>query len=447
MNFKVLAILTLVTFSTAHASVKAYFNQNQKSSYVEPYRNLHRSGDNLEAVVLEQIYAAKKSIYIAVQELRLPLIAKALVEKKKQGVDVRVVLEHDYNFTVITQRDGQEAEYEATKRVDLFAFVDANGDGIISRAELEDRDAIAILAKGKVPVIDDTSDGSRGSGLMHHKFAIIDGKSVVVTTANFTLSCVHGDYSVRESRGNANSMVVIQSQAVAKIFDEEFSQLWGNGKRGNFGQRKSYRGRQTVSVRGVDITIQFSPTSARYNWEESTNGLVASQFARARSSIKAALFVYTDQKLSNVLEKMHDRNVHMGFLVEQKFAFRDYSELLDMAGIGMLNPKCSYEADNQPWKNPAKEIGVPQLEKGDSLHHKFGVIDDSIVVMGSHNWSDAANYINDETLVVIESKTVANQFAQEYRRLLKRSRMGVPDFVLQKIQNQEKACSDVGSYF
>jgi len=437
----------LFTTAPVWGSVKAYFNQNPRTSYVDPYRSISRQGDNLEQVLLSEIDKAKKTIFIAVQELRLPLVARALIIKKSQGVDVRVVLEHDYNFTVMTQREGQANEHEASKLTDLKALVDFNRDGKFSKEELESRDAIYMLQAWKIPVMDDTFDNSRGSGLMHHKFMIVDGKSTVVSSANFTLSCIHGDITSSTSRGNPNSMVVIQSTSVAAVFHQEFLQLWGNGKRGNFGHNKTYRGPQVVSVAGTKITIQFSPTSQRYNWEESVNGLIASHLMKATKTIKAGLFVYSDQKLSNILERTHNAGVSLGFLVEQKFAFREYSELLDMAGTEMLSQKCTFEADNHPWKNPASEFGIPTLEKGDVLHHKFGVIDNRTVIVGSQNWSEAANYVNDETLLVIEAPAISDQYTQEYERLKRKSRLGVPAQLKKEIIRLETDCAGSGVYF
>lgn len=434
-----IALVSLLITTQSWGSVKAYFNQNPRTSYSEPYRNVTRPGDNLEAVLLDQIANAKKTIFMAVQELRLPLVAKALVEKKKQGVDVRVILEHDYNFTVMGQRPSSEDEYEATKLTELRALIDINRDGKASKQELETRDAIYMLNVGRVPIMDDTFDGSNGAGLMHHKFMVVDGKSVVISSANFTLSCIHGDILAPNSRGNANSMVVVQATSAAAIFEDEFLQMWGNGKRGNFGHNKTYRGPQTVSVRGVKLTVQFSPTSRRYGWEESVNGLIAKALASATKSINGALFVYSDQKLSDVIGARAEAGVRTSFLVETKFAFRDYSELLDMAGLGMLNAGCKYEPDNNPWKVPG-EIGVPQLQYGDVLHHKYGVVDNKMVIMGSQNWSDAANYVNDETGVVIESAAIAEQYTQEFNRLKSVSRMGVPASVKANIVRQEKNC-------
>jgi phosphatidylserine/phosphatidylglycerophosphate/cardiolipin synthase-like enzyme len=450
-SMKYLQLMTLSFFVTTSvfANVTAYFNNNEGNSYTDPYRKINRRGDNLEAVILDQIKTAKKSIFIAVQELRLPLVASALIEKKAAGVDVRIVLENSYNFTVVTQKDPTgDNEYEASKLAELKAFVDVNKDGKIQKEELETRDAIYMLREAKIPIMDDTFDTSRGSGLMHHKFMLVDGKSTIVSTANFTMSCIHGDMLSPASRGNANSMILVQSPGFTKTFTEEFSQLWGNGKRGNFGHNKTYRGPISMTVKGIKITVQFSPTSQKYHWEESVNGLIASQLNKATRSIKALLFVFSDQKIADVMERRHEAGVSdIGVIIEPKFAFRDYSELLDMLGIAMLNQKCAYEPNNSPWKSPIKEVGMAKLPQGDVLHHKFAVIDNKIVVVGSENWSDAANFINDETLLVIQDAKISAQFAQEYNRIKKTATLGAPTWLKSQITRQETACRDQGFYF
>jgi len=439
-------ITSLFCAASAMADVNVYFNHNTRSSYTDPYRNISRPGDNLEEVLLKEIAPAKKSIYIAVLEFRLPLVAAALVKKKKEGVDVRVILDNAYNFNINSQRDSSEGEFEASKLSELRAFIDVNKDGKIQKTELETRDAVYMLQDAKIPVIDDTYDTSAGSGLMHHKFMIVDGKTTVVSTANFTMSCVHGDILAPSSRGNANSMVVVGSTNFSKIFTEEFSQLWGNGKRGNFGHNKTYRGPVTTSVGGTKITIQFSPTSQKYQWEESTNGLIASHLKKATQSIKGLFFVFSDQKLSDVMEKRSIAGADVGVIIEPKFAFRDYSEALDMLGLEMRTAKCSYEADNNPWKFPIKEVGMSNLPKGDVLHHKFAVIDNKTVVVGSQNWSDAANFINDETLIVIQDSKISEQYTQEYNRIKKSAILGAPAWVKSQIKQQDQNCHDQGQY-
>jgi phosphatidylserine/phosphatidylglycerophosphate/cardiolipin synthase-like enzyme len=440
MKLAILALLFILTSTQGWASVKAYFNHNQNKEYLDPYRGLVRPGDNLEQVIIDEVNKAKKSIFIAVQELRLPLLAQALVKKKAQGVDVRVILENDYNFTVLGSRNQTQDHHDAVRFTDLRALVDINSDGKITKEELEARDAVYMLRSAKIPVMDDTMDDSSGSGLMHHKFVVVDGSTTIVSTANFTLSCIHGDYRTPSSRGNPNSMTVVKSVALAKIFLEEFSQMWGDGKVGNFGQNKTYRGPQTINIRGTEITVQFSPTSATQNWQGSVNGLTSSILEKSKKSIKAALFVFSDQSLANVMEQRHLNGVKIGVLIEPKFAFREYSELLDMLGLQMLNGKCAYEPNNRPWKKKAQEVGMAVLPGGDILHHKFAVVDRKIVIMGSQNWTDAANGTNDETLMVIQDKTISDQYTQEYDRVLASSQLGVSPKVMGEIAAKEEKC-------
>lgn len=440
-------MMILVMSSAFAGSIDAYFNHNSRNSYTDPYRNIQRPGDNFEEVILRQIAGAKKSIFIAVQEFRLPLIAAAIIAKKKQGVDVRVVIEDTYNFSVQDQKEEtQSDEHEASKLFDLRALVDVNKNGKFEISELESRDAIYMLKSAKIPVLDDRSDGTQGSGLMHHKFVIVDGRKTIVTSANFTLSCIHGDMTNSSTRGNANSLFVVDSQAFAKVFNEEFFQLWGNGRRGNFGQNKTYRGPQVVTVGNTKMTIQFSPTTQRFDWVETVNGLAAKYLVEAKRSIKAALFVFSDQNLADAMEKGRSRGAEIGVLIEPKFAFRPYSELLDLLGLEMAGENCEIEEDNNPWKTPVREAGISKLIRGDVLHHKFAVIDNKVVIVGSQNWSAAANYINDETLVVIEDAKISEQFTQEYVRLRSKAVFGPSEAVKLQIRNQQTICNHQGLY-
>ena len=442
MNYRYFLALLLISSGHCWASVKSYFNQNEQQTYIDPYRKIERKGDDLERIILDEIRSAKKSIFLAVQELRLPLVAQALIEKFNQGIDVRIVLEHNYNYNALDlPAPPVNEESEATPPSSLNIFIDTNRNGVLEKEELEARDAIYMIQKAKLPLIDDASDGTSGSGLMHHKFMIIDGKKTLVSTANFTLGCIHGDYHRPQSRGNANSLVVVNSVLFSKIFLDEFQQLWGNGRRGNFGHKKTYRGPQRVMVQDTEIIVQFSPTSQRFNWNESVNGLISKQISEARKSVRAALFVFSDQRLANTMQDVQDKGASIGVIVEPGFAWRDYSELLDLAGTRMLGPKCTYEADNNPWSKPADEFGMARPADGDMLHHKFAVIDEQVTVVGSQNWTASANHVNDETLLVIKNRSVSESYSREYRRVKRTAFMGLPRWITAQIEKNERECA------
>ncbi len=434
------AVLTSFLILPTAFAVEAYFNHNTRSQYKDPYRGITRQGDNLEAVIVRKIKTAKVSVHLAVQELRLPSVALALADKKKEGVDVKVVIENDYNFDVLHPKPGTSADEEGTDNRDLRNFVDANENGKLEVSELESRDAIYILKKAKVPLIDDKSDGSSGSSLMHHKFIVIDGKTVVMSTANFTLSCVHGDYSTPASRGNPNSLIVVDSVQLARAFAEEFSIMWGK----KFGQKKPYRGPQVFTIGSSKITVQFSPTSKTIPYEKSTNGLIAQYMKKATRSFKAALFVFSEQNLADTLEKRHNAGVDVGVIIESRFAYREYSELLDMLGEEMLGLNCRPVLNNRPWKRPIRDGGMAVLPGGDKLHHKYAVIDGKYTLVGSHNWSDSANVGNDETFLVIENTSISDSYTQEYERLKRNATLGLTPKAEADIQKRKDNCARKG---
>ena len=51
------------------------------------------------------------------------------------------------------------------------------------------------------------------------------------------------------------------------------------------------------------------------------------------------------------------------------------------------------------------------------MHHKFCVIDNSVVVTGSFNWTDQAVNHNQENLLFIENKNLAMKYSSEFQRL------------------------------
>lgn len=412
-----------------HPQIQVSFNHNLANTYTDPYRKIKRPGDNLEQIVIDNINLAKATVDIAVQELRLPNIAQALIERHQAGVRVRLILENnysrawsDYTAAEIARFDPREAERYA----DFLRFADLDGDGKLSDGELDRRDAIRAIEKAKLAWIDDTADGSKGSGLMHHKFVAIDGRTVLLTSANFTMSDMHGDFGRRDTLGNTNNLVKIDSKEVASLFTKEFDLMWGDGPGGKpdslFGNKKPYRKIQFVLVGDAQVRLKFSPDRKAVPWEQTSNGLIGTVLAGAKNSIDLALFAFTEPMLSRILEMQQKQNVQIRALVESDFAYRETSSTLDMWGFVSV-PTCK-SGSGRSWAQPIKTVGVPSLPTGDRLHHKFGAIDRNLVLTGSHNWSNAANYTNDEALIAIQHPTVAAHFQREFDRLFDRATLG-----------------------
>ncbi len=141
------------------------------------------SYEALDAIV-SQIDNAKKSIDIAVYDFTSRPLARAVVRAKNRGVKIRIVLDREAN--------GPKNRY--TK----YPFLKKNG--------IDVRFAIPHIAWNR-------------KGLMHNKFAIIDRKTVITGSANWTASAF---------RINDENVLIIHRYDIANVYEKEFNQLWEN---------------------------------------------------------------------------------------------------------------------------------------------------------------------------------------------------------------------------
>lgn len=412
-----------------HPNIQVFFNQNQAARYTDPYRKIERLGDNLERVMIDNVSNAKFSLDVAVQELRLPNIAKAIVDARLRGVNVRLILENKYSraWSELTSEEIEKLNLRDRDRYQEFQkFADINNDGRLSEDELDRRDGLRLIKATNVPWIDDTADGSKGAGLMHHKFMVIDDQIVLFGSANLTMSDIHGDFTRPQTRGNANNLVRIDSKELAARFKKEFNLMWGDGPNGKpdslFGTKKPSRKIDYLIIGGAQIRIKFSPDPIDTAREQTSNGLIATTLSGAKNNVDMALFVYSDQYISTILEERQRENVQIRALISPQFAYRDYSATLDMWGL-QSTQDCK-TGKSSAWKQPIKTAGIPNLVFGDTLHHKFAILDRNLVLTGSHNWTNAANNTNDEVLVAIQNETVAAHYQREYDRLYQDATFG-----------------------
>jgi len=124
--------------------------------------------------------------------------------------------------------------------------------------------------------------------------------------------------------------------------------------------------------------------------------LLISLINRANRSIYVAVYSFTRDSLATALIYAKERGVEVRVVIERERAYEQYSEYQRLKDSNV-----SVRLD-----------GNPHL-----MHHKFMVIDEYIVVTGSYNWSSAAEDRNDENIVVILDRDVAQRFVQEFERI------------------------------
>lgn len=391
-------------------AIRVYFNQSRAHQYRD-YRGLLRYGDDLETQIITELSHAQLTVDMAIHQLNLPGIAQALIACKQRGVKVRVVLEHRYNqdFPTIASPEHLPRQDRDEYRK-WHQWVDEDGDGQVTLAELKRRDALWMLKDAGIPTTDDTADGSKGTAIMHHKFIVIDGQQVVTGSTNFTASDIHGDPDDPTTRGNVNHLIVLDSPAVAAAFSEEFLWMWG----GRFSRNKPDRLPQHFWVGRSQVTVAFGPAASQ---ESSINALIASLLDRAQHNIDFALFDFSSPEIALVLAHKAENGLQVRGALDPGFAYRPYSSSLDLWGMRRC-PGFSGRA--------LMGLGVALIPKNDKLHHKFALIDDQIVITGSHNWSANADARNDENALIIENPMVAAHFRREFERLYRLTRRGPP---------------------
>jgi phosphatidylserine/phosphatidylglycerophosphate/cardiolipin synthase-like enzyme len=408
--------------------IEVAFNHRGESRYRSPISGRWRQGDDLEAMLLRTIAAARHDLLVAVQELSLSRVAEALVAAKRRGVRVQVVLENTY-ATPWSQLHPADLVPHQRRRVEQLR---ALGQG----------DAVLILQRGGVPLLDDTADGSRGSGLMHHKFLVADGRVVVTGSANFSPSCIHGDADDPQSRGNVNHLLRLESAALANLFRREFQRMWGDGPGGapdsRFGLAKGGGGPQAVRIGPTRVEVLFSP----HRRSDPDHGLawLERQLRSVRQRLDLNLFVFSSQALADTLAQLRSQGVRIRLLADPGFAHRSFSEVLDLLAISLPDHRCRLEAGNRPWQQALEGVGTPRLAGGDKLHHKFAVLDRQRVISGSFNWSPSAAHQNDETLLRLDSPLLARHFEAEMDRLWRGAELGVTERMARKQERRGRLC-------
>ena len=420
------------------------FNHHQHNRYQSPISGEWRDGDDIEQMLVQAIEVAQHEILVAVQELSAPRIAEALIAAQHRGVTVRVILENNYSTPWTEQTPSQLKPHQRQRWHQLEQLADQNRDGTTTPEEAKRGDAIGLLRDHRIPIIDDTDDGSRGSGLMHHKFVVIDRTVVLTGSANFTRSGMHGDANRPRTRGNVNHILRVQSDAFAELFRQEFGTMWGDGPGGKlnsrFGLQKESTGVRTAMVGATRVDVLFAP----HRKGDLNHGLnwIEEQLDEARTSIDMALFVFTAQQLADALQGGVNAGLQIRLIADPSFASRSFSEVLDLLGVGLPDRNCKLEKDNQPFNKGLKGVGTPRLARGDKLHHKFAVIDNKKVITGSFNWSPSAAHTNDETLMVIHSPQLAKHFTREMDRLWDNAVLGITPHIQRKLDREKIRCED-----
>jgi phosphatidylserine/phosphatidylglycerophosphate/cardiolipin synthase-like enzyme len=88
---------------------------------------------------------------------------------------------------------------------------------------------------------------------------------------------------------------------------------------------------------------------------------------------------------------------------------------------GVIDTSQLYSEMGSEWER-FKKKGVDVRKDGnpEKMHHKFILIDGEIVIMGSYNFTESAEKVNDENVLIIHNAALGDIFDEEFQRVYRK---------------------------
>ena len=223
--------------------------------------------------------------------------------------------------------------------------------------------------------------------LMHNKFCVIDNNAVITGSFNPTDN---------DNNYNNNNIAVFYSNTLAKNYDDEFDELW-NGRFGE-GNKVKY---PILYINDIKIENYFCPEDCSLELSSSISkdsGLykIIDLIKNSKESVRVASFTFTHEAIADELIKADSRGINVTILTENRQRNVKGSQYQRVKSFGL-----NIKLDGNKY----------------TMHHKFIIIDDKIIITGSPNFTLGGFNKNDENLLIIHDKKIANEFLKEFDSL------------------------------
>ncbi|HLA06998.1 MAG TPA: phospholipase D-like domain-containing protein [Anaerolineales bacterium] len=270
------------------------------------------------------------------------------------------------------------AAYSLSLNSVRFALINAHKRGVTVRVVMEstnmDRSDPQALIEAGIPIV-----GDNRNGLMHDKFVVLDKSEVWLGSMNFTDSGTYDDN---------NNMIRILSTKMAENYTKEFEEMFLED---SFGEDViSETPHPTLTLDGSRADTFFSPDDGVLN-------KLAAALSGAQESIYFLAFSFTSNDLGAIVREKAEAGLTIAGVMDEE----------------QISSNQGTEYD--PFKQADLDVRIDG--NAGQMHHKVFVIDESIVVLGSYNFSQAAETRNDENLIIIYNQAIAQQFMQEFQRV------------------------------
>lgn len=320
------------------------------STVIDPYATPKSTDDlPMAQAMLARINAATTSIDFAVYGFRDQCAFKnALIAAQARGVVVRGVVDQ--------QSDGSFT-YHDTNGCDTQAVISALGND----------------SSGN-PWVRVDANPSTGYGygyIMHNKFFVIDSDWVSTGSTNYSDTGIGGEY-------NANWTIIIQSANLASVYTTEFDEMWVDGLTHHLKSDNTVH-LLPIYTDGTQVESYFSPS------DDATNNAIIPAINGAQHTLDIAIFYMTSQPIADAILAAKNRGVTVRVILDSNGASNSYSVHPQLCAAGI----------------PVKIENF----KG-RMHMKALLADNNSMIIGSQNFTGAANTDNDENTLWLRNGSV-----------------------------------------
>ena len=214
------------------------------------------------------------------------------------------------------------------------------------------------------------------SGLMHDKIWLFDKAVLWTGSCNITVNGVFR---------NNNDVVVLYSEDAAAIYEKEFDEM----RAGEFGTTStSTVDEQVTDIAGTEIRVLFGA-------EDDVIDHMSPIVQAAEKSVRFMAYSFTHDTLGDAVIDRFEQGKDVMGIFELRGSETEYSELGRMNDLGMQ---------------------VRQDGNSRTFHFKNFVLDESIVMTGSFNYSESADESNDENVLILCNENIAQLYLDEFER-------------------------------
>lgn len=315
----------------------------------------------LSSRLIAAIDATRETLDLALLEVMHRDLVEAVVRARDRGVRVRIVMD---SMHVYPEKPGQHRSPEVQRLID------------------EDLDLVMVR-------------GGDRYGLMHNKFALMDGRLLWSGSANWSRAA---DTVHKENATYTSDALRVAGFQKAWDWMHGLGTPFGSPPGKADGQAPPQDPDRPVRFHGTGLpSYAFSPGDDAESWLLKAIGL-------AGKSLDIAMFSCTSSRIKEALLDAKARGVRIR-LVFDKAQFRYLPPMMWFVDNG-------FDVLLSEGYRPGRS----------AMHHKFVVFDDRLVQNGSYNWTDGARFNNFENIQFFDEDVMVAEYLRAYERLRRESR-------------------------